>query len=144
MLEFKYFEIRFWNDTAIVLLVPEIYGCWVLSRKKKVGPRNFLDIYQSKSGFKYFEILFCNDAAIVLLVPEICGCWVLSKKNTSEEFPRYFSIKVEIQIFQKWTVARYFLKKNWVFKDLFESWNSNILKSNFSMSQHCSFSSIIV
>jgi hypothetical protein len=32
---FKYFEILFCNDAAIVFLVPEICGSWVLSKKNR-------------------------------------------------------------------------------------------------------------
>jgi hypothetical protein len=45
-LEFKYFDIKLFYVTAIVLLAPEMYDCKVIS-PKMLDPRAFQNIHQS-------------------------------------------------------------------------------------------------
>ena len=74
-LEFKYFDIKLFYVTAIVLLLPEMYRCYVLF------PTDTKKVWESFGIFtkvwikKYSEIQLCHFTATVFLVPAML--WLL-------------------------------------------------------------------
>jgi hypothetical protein len=67
-------EIQLFHVKATVLLVPEMYGCYVLLQK--IICLSLL-WYLRKLEFKHFEIQLFHVIAIVLSVPEKQDCYVL-------------------------------------------------------------------